>query len=86
LSNLSTKNASSATNPRKEGNSLNDLALSLVGLTQNHAKRNRKGNSGAEGHGPKFGVYAVDLETKSRKSRKSAEVYKEIIKGESARA
>jgi beta-galactosidase len=36
----------------------------------------------AKGFGPKFGLYSVDLETKSRKSRKSAEIYKEIIKGE----
>jgi len=34
------------------------------------------------GFGPKFGLYSVDLETKSRKSRKSAEIYKKIIKGE----
>ena len=27
-------------------------------------------------NGPKLGLYAVDLETKTRKSRKSAEVYK----------
>jgi beta-galactosidase len=36
----------------------------------------------AKGFGPKFGLYSIDLETKSRKSRKSAEIYKEIIKGE----
>ena len=30
-------------------------------------------------NGPKFGLYSVDLGTKSRKSRKSAEVYKQII-------
>jgi len=36
----------------------------------------------AKGFGPKFGLYSVDLETKSRKSRKSAEIYKKIIKGE----
>jgi beta-galactosidase len=36
----------------------------------------------ARGFGPKFGLYSADLETKSRKSRKSAEIYKEIIKGE----
>jgi beta-galactosidase len=36
----------------------------------------------AKGFGSKFGLYSVDLETKSRKSRKSAEIYKEIIKGE----
>jgi beta-galactosidase len=36
----------------------------------------------AKGFDPKFGLYSVDLETKSRKSRKSAETYKEIIKGE----
>jgi beta-galactosidase len=35
----------------------------------------------AKGFGPKFGLYSVDLETKSRKSRKSAETYREIIKG-----
>jgi beta-galactosidase len=33
----------------------------------------------AKGFGQKFGLYSVDLETKSRKSRKSAEVFKEII-------
>ena len=36
----------------------------------------------ANGFGPKFGLYSVDIETKSRKNRKSAEVYKKIIKGE----
>jgi len=36
----------------------------------------------AKGFGQKFGLYSVDLETKSRKSRKSAEVLKGIIKGE----
>ncbi len=36
----------------------------------------------AKGFGQKFGLYSVDLETKSRKSRKSAEVFKDIIKGE----
>jgi beta-galactosidase len=36
----------------------------------------------AKGFGKKFGLYAVDLETKSRKSRMSAETYKEIIKRE----
>jgi beta-galactosidase len=36
----------------------------------------------AKGFGPKFGLYSVDLETKSRKIRKSAEIYREIIKGE----
>ena len=30
-------------------------------------------------NGPKFGLYSVDLETKSRKSSESAEVYKQII-------
>ena len=30
-------------------------------------------------NGPKIGLYSVDLGTKSRKSRKSAEVYKQII-------
>jgi beta-galactosidase len=40
----------------------------------------------AKGFGPKFGLYSVDLDTKSRKSRKSAQVYKEIIKGKSERA
>ena len=30
-------------------------------------------------NGPKFGLYSADLGTKSRKSRKSAEVYKQII-------
>lgn len=34
----------------------------------------------AKGFGQKLGLYSVDLETKSRKSRKSAEVFKEIIK------
>ena len=38
----------------------------------------------AKGFGQKFGLYSVDLETKSRKSRKSAEVLKGIIKGETA--
>jgi beta-galactosidase len=37
----------------------------------------------AKGFGSKFGLYSVDLKTKSRKSRKSAEIYKEVIKGES---
>jgi len=36
----------------------------------------------AKGFGQKFGLYSVDLDTKSRKSRKSAEVFEEIIKGE----
>lgn len=36
----------------------------------------------AKGFGPKFGLYSVDLKMKSRKSRKSAETYKNIIKGE----
>jgi len=36
----------------------------------------------AKGFGQKFGLYSVDLATKSRKSRKSAEVFKEIIKAE----
>jgi beta-galactosidase len=36
----------------------------------------------AKGFGPKFGLYSVDLQTKSRKSRKSAQIYKEIIKRE----
>jgi len=35
----------------------------------------------AKGFGHKFGLYSVDLETKSRKNRKSAEVLKEIIQG-----
>ena len=30
-------------------------------------------------NGPKFGLYSVDLETKTRKSSESAEVYKQII-------
>ena len=30
-------------------------------------------------NGPKFGLYSVDLGTKSRKSWKSTEVYKQII-------
>ena len=38
----------------------------------------------AKGFGQKFGLYSVDLETKSRKSRKSAEVLKAIVKGENA--
>jgi beta-glucosidase/6-phospho-beta-glucosidase/beta-galactosidase len=36
----------------------------------------------AKGFGQKFGLFSVDLETKSLKSRKSAEVLKGIIKGE----
>jgi beta-galactosidase len=36
----------------------------------------------AKGFGPKFGLYAVDPETKTRKARKSTEIYKKIIKGE----
>jgi beta-galactosidase len=36
----------------------------------------------AKGFGQKFGLYSVDLETKLRKSRKSAEILKDIIKGE----
>jgi len=36
----------------------------------------------AKGFGLKFGLFSVDLETKSRKGRKSAEVFKGIIKGE----
>lgn len=36
----------------------------------------------AKGFGPKFGLHAVDLKTKSRESRKSAEIYGEIAKGE----
>ena len=36
----------------------------------------------AKGFNQKFGLYSVDMETKSRKSRKSAEALKEIIKGE----
>jgi beta-galactosidase len=35
----------------------------------------------ARGFRMKFGLYSVDLKTKTRKSRKSAEIYKEIIKG-----
>jgi beta-galactosidase len=35
----------------------------------------------AKGFALKFGLYSVDLETKLRKSRKSAEVLKKIIKG-----
>jgi len=35
----------------------------------------------AKGFGPKFGLYSVDPETKSRKSRKSAGVYEKTIKG-----
>jgi beta-glucosidase/6-phospho-beta-glucosidase/beta-galactosidase len=38
----------------------------------------------AKGFGQKFGLYSVDSQTKSRKSRKSAEVLKRIIKGENA--
>jgi beta-galactosidase len=33
----------------------------------------------AEGFGMKFGLYAVDLETKKRTPRKSAEIYSRII-------
>ncbi|MEM2995756.1 MAG: beta-galactosidase BgaS [Candidatus Bathyarchaeia archaeon] len=36
----------------------------------------------AKGFKPKFGLYAVDPQTKTRKARKSAETYKKIIKGE----
>jgi beta-galactosidase len=36
----------------------------------------------AKGFGPKFGLCSIDMETKSRKNRKSAEIYKEITKGE----
>jgi beta-galactosidase len=36
----------------------------------------------AKGFGQKFGLFSVDLETKLRKSRKSAEVLSRIIKGE----
>ena len=36
----------------------------------------------AKGFGQKYGLFSVDLETKSRKSRKSAEVFMGIIKGE----
>jgi beta-galactosidase len=36
----------------------------------------------AKGFGSKFGLYAVDMDTKSRKSRMSAETYKEIVKAE----
>jgi beta-galactosidase len=35
----------------------------------------------AKGFGPKFGLYSVDLETKSRKPRKSARIFKDIVKG-----
>jgi beta-galactosidase len=38
----------------------------------------------AKGFGQKFGLYSVDLETKLRKSRKSAEVLKEIVEKEKA--
>ena len=38
----------------------------------------------AKGFGQKFGLYSVDLETKSRKSRKSAEVLRGIVKAENA--
>ncbi|MEM2117667.1 MAG: family 1 glycosylhydrolase [Candidatus Bathyarchaeia archaeon] len=38
----------------------------------------------AKGFSPKFGLYAVDLETKERISRKSADTYKKIIKDEQA--
>ena len=40
----------------------------------------------ARGFGHKFGLFSVDPETKSRRSRKSAEVYREILKGEKQRA
>jgi beta-galactosidase len=36
----------------------------------------------ARGFGPKFGLFSVDPETKSRKRRKSADIYEEIVKGE----
>lgn len=36
----------------------------------------------AKGFGPKFGLYAVNLETKERISRKSADIYKRVIKDE----
>ena len=36
----------------------------------------------AKGFGQKFGLYSVDPDTKLRKSRKSAKIYKEIVKGE----
>jgi beta-galactosidase len=36
----------------------------------------------ARGFGQKFGLYSVDLETKTRKSRTSADVLKGIVKGE----
>jgi beta-galactosidase len=39
----------------------------------------------AKGFGQKFGLYSVDLETKVRKSRESAEVLKGIIKKEKER-
>jgi beta-glucosidase/6-phospho-beta-glucosidase/beta-galactosidase len=35
----------------------------------------------AKGFALKFGLYSVDLETKLRTSRKSAKVFKKIIKG-----
>jgi beta-galactosidase len=35
----------------------------------------------AKGYGPKFGLCSVDIETKARKCRKSAEVYRDIAKG-----
>lgn len=38
----------------------------------------------AKGFDQKFGLYSVDLETKSRKSRKSADVLKGIIEGKNA--
>jgi beta-galactosidase len=36
----------------------------------------------AKGFGQRFGLYSIDLKTKSRKSRKSAEVLRGIVKGE----
>jgi beta-galactosidase len=39
----------------------------------------------AKGFSQKFGLYSVDLDTKVRKSRKSAEVLKGIIEAEKAK-
>jgi len=36
----------------------------------------------AKGFGQKFGLYSVDLETKTRKGGKSAEIFRRMIKGE----
>lgn len=40
----------------------------------------------AKGFGQKFGLYSVDLKTKSRQSRESADVFKEIIRKRSSKS